>query len=127
MNYRIVARKISIEEDEYSLTIGFLDDGMEPHRYVLLQKTLEPDEQDEELGMAAAHIEIEDQSRSGYGGMASIAWREGELCIGLNEKGRKFLDVDGELLVAIEAAGWTAELKEALQKMGEDEFPLQLA
>ncbi|MBB3118229.1 hypothetical protein FHS03_001260 [Massilia violacea] len=94
---------------------------------MLLQKTLEPDEQDEELGMDTAHIEIEDQSRSGYGGIASLAWDGGELCIRLNERGRKFLSVDGSVLIAIEAAGWTTEVKEALQRMGEGGFPLQLA
>ncbi|NVD97302.1 Imm10 family immunity protein [Massilia sp. BJB1822] len=127
MDYKIAAKTISIEEDEYSLTIGFLDDGKEPHKYVLLQKTLEPDEQDEELGMNVAHIEIEDQARSGYGGIASIAVDDGGLCIRLNEKGKKFLDVAGLLLIAFESPAQKAELQAALQRMAEDDFPLQFA
>ncbi|WP_256077331.1 Imm10 family immunity protein [Massilia sp. YIM B04103] len=127
MDYKIAAKTISIEEDEYSLTIGFLDDGEEPHKYVLLQKTLEPDEQDEELGMDVAHIEIEDQARSGYGGIASIAVDDGGLCIRLNEKGKKFLDVAGQLLIAFESPAQKVELQAALQRMCEDDFPLQLA
>ncbi|UMR28898.1 Imm10 family immunity protein [Massilia sp. MB5] len=127
MDYEIAAKKINIEEDGYSLTIGFLDEGEEPHKYVLLQKTLEPDEQDEALGMDVAHIEIEDQARSGYGGIASVAMDDGGLRIRLDEKGKKFLDVAGQLLIAFESPEQKTELQAALQRMSEDDFPLQLA
>lgn len=127
MDYKIAAKKISIEEDEYSLTIGFLDDGEAPHKYVLLQKTLEPDEQDEKLGMDVAHIEIEDQARSGYGGIVSAGMDKDGLCIHLNEKGKQFLNVAGKLLIAFENPAQKAELQAALQRMAENDFPLQLA
>lgn len=127
MDYQIAAKTISIDEDEYSLTVGFLDDGAEPQRYVLLQKALEPDEQDRKLGMDVTHIEIEDQIRSGYGGIASVVFKDGRLLINLNEKGKKFLNIEGQLLISIEEPELKPDLKEALQKMSKDDFPAELA
>lgn len=50
--------------------VGFADHEFDTQRYLMLQRALEHDEQDIELGMDTFHVEWCSQENSGYGGIA---------------------------------------------------------
>jgi hypothetical protein len=60
-----------VDEDSNVLMVGFADDEFDTKEYILLQKTLVPDQKDKELGLDKVH-EYNDQSRSTYAGILNI-------------------------------------------------------
>jgi hypothetical protein len=101
VDYVLEAKYVYADDDGDVLTIGFADDQFEPRQYILLQKALDPDSQDARLAMNALHIEVEDQARSGYGGIASVRYAKEELVIALTDVARKFLHVDGNIRIVL--------------------------
>ena len=57
------------DPDEALVLIGFSDDAIQPTRYLLLQRSLEPDDQDRSLGHDTYHVEWCGEERSLYGGI----------------------------------------------------------
>ena len=57
------------DPDEALILIGFCDDPASPSRYLLLQRSLELDDQDRSLGQDTYHVEWCGQGRSVYGGI----------------------------------------------------------
>lgn len=51
------------------LLVGFYDDPISPSRYLLLQRSVEPDDQDKTLGHDTYHVEWCEQGQSIYGGI----------------------------------------------------------
>ena len=64
---RFTASCITWQNENGVAVLGFADDELNTTRYVLLQRTLEPDQQDRSLGQDRVHIEVNDQSQSAYG------------------------------------------------------------
>ncbi len=127
MGYLLDATYIGIEDDGYVFVLGFADDAFAPQKYVLLQRGLEPDEQDISLGMDKAHVEIEDQSRSGYGGIASVRYRDGTLFIALTPEGKAFLAVDDEIAITLSCDEvMIARALEALPVVAKGDFPIEI-
>ena len=58
---------------------------MNQHEYLMIQDSLNYDEQDVELGMDTYYLEVNDQSKGGYGGIDRIELDRGKLKIGLNK------------------------------------------
>src|SRR5438128_11669206 len=56
--------------------LGFADDDINTTQYLLLQRTLEPDQQDRRLGMDKVHVELNSQSKSAYGNIEEAQLRE---------------------------------------------------
>lgn len=94
---RIEAQEVYFDpNDEYgAATAAF---NSEAGEYVLLQRTLEPDSQDLELGMAGVYLEVSDQGASIYDGIASVNLTPARLVVALNEKGAERVG-DGELII----------------------------
>ena len=61
------------DPDERTFLVGFYDDPAEPSRYLLLQRSLDPDDQDRTLGHDTYHIEWCGQEHSMYGGIEEFA------------------------------------------------------
>ena len=57
------------DPDEALLLIGFSDDPIQPSRYLLLQRSLELDDQDRSLGHDTYHVEWCGQDQSFFGGI----------------------------------------------------------
>jgi hypothetical protein len=55
--------------------------------YVLLQRALEPDEQDIELGMAGVYLEVNEQGLAAYDGIGAATLTPTRLVLELNEEG----------------------------------------
>jgi hypothetical protein len=58
--------------DEALVLVAFADDPVKPSRYLLLQRSLEPDDQDRALGHNTYHVEWCGQERSIYGGIEAF-------------------------------------------------------
>ncbi|MEZ6235461.1 MAG: Imm10 family immunity protein [Phycisphaerales bacterium] len=64
-------------------SIALADAAEGPSSYLLLQRTLEPDEKDRTLGLVGVYVELGSQHRSGYGGVESIELDGAALCVRL--------------------------------------------
>lgn len=93
MKLRFTADAVEIEENDLNvLFVGFYTE----ENYLMIQKSLdEPDEQDVELGMDNYHIERDDQSYGGYGGVSQILLERESAEVHLDETGKKNLECDG--------------------------------
>ncbi len=58
----------------------------ETGNYLILSRTLTPDEQDKKLGMEQIHIELNDQKNSTYGGVAVGSFSSSRLEFCLNNR-----------------------------------------
>lgn len=87
MEIKFIANKVTCEinkEEDYYL-LGFSDNGDEPDQYVVLQRAINFDEQDVELGMNTYYFEYSNQSNSGYGICKKIVIEKGYVFFELKE------------------------------------------
>lgn len=82
------------DDENDVLMIGFADDQFEPQEYILLQKTMHPDEQDLALGFDKIHITYNDESQSQYGGIEKVLLKAGSIEIYLDEEAVEALDCE---------------------------------
>ena len=96
---KIRAQEIHFSTDEGIAVVGFQDDDS---RYVLLTRALDPGDQARNPDLQGIHLEVEDQSRSGYDLIATAkASPQGlELLLnpeGINHIGEAEITVDFEM------------------------------
>ncbi len=102
MSYHFNASHLFLQDNDHLTLLGFADDESAPSQYVLLQKAKEHDEQDRQMGMDKIHIQIEDESRSLYGGIKRISKEGKHLLIELEEKALSALDIDGDIDISVD-------------------------
>jgi len=85
------AKEITADYDEFGILVIYL--GGEEN-YLMIQYQDEYDDQEVKLGMNTYHIERDDQSFGGYGGVKNWALKEGLLTIELNPKGQENLKTE---------------------------------
>lgn len=73
---RFTASCITWQNEDGVALLGFADDEFNTTRYLLLQRTLEPDPQDCGLSHDRVYIELNDQSRSAYGDVEEARLRK---------------------------------------------------
>ena len=101
MAYQLEADHVYSFDDEDMVMVGFADDRVNPSRYVILQKSKTCAEQDRQLGLDQIHIEVEDQSRSTYGGIKSINLEDDQLIIAITQEARMALNIDGDIEIKV--------------------------
>jgi hypothetical protein len=69
---KFIAHCVTCQNENGVALVGFADDEFNTTSYLLLQRTLEPDEQDIQLGQDQIHVELNSPSQSGYGGIEAI-------------------------------------------------------
>lgn len=86
------AEEVGIEESEFEvLVVGFYTE----EHYLMIQKNLgKSDEEDAVSGMDSYHIERDDQSFGGYGGVEHIELSRSRIEVKLDETGKANLDCD---------------------------------
>lgn len=86
------AEEVGIEESEFEiLVVGFYTE----ENYLMIQKTLgESDEQETDSEMNSYHVERDDQSFGGYGGVERIELSRNQIEARLDETGKANLDCD---------------------------------
>jgi hypothetical protein len=124
MDYLLVGHSMRLEVDGEVFSLVFADSADHPGRYVMLQKTLAPDEQDIDLGIDGLHLEIDDQSRSGYRAISSIEVREARARIFLTGQGQESLGWES-IVIAFAEKDMGAAFG-ALAGVVGDEFPIRL-
>jgi hypothetical protein len=120
------AKFVSFQNEDGIVVVGFADDEFQTTQYVLLQRTLEPDEQDRKLGHDKVHVELDSQNRSGYGGIERIQMEGSALRFALNAKGSKFLGTPAISINLDDANVDYGTLKEYLSVVAGDESILSL-
>lgn len=102
MTYQVIARRIIVEGDDSAVVIGFADDEFSPSMLVLIQKSLKVDERDRTMGFDKVHIQIEDESRSGYGGIVEISAGHDRMTVFLDQASRAALKIDGDIEISVD-------------------------
>ena len=98
---RFKAENFSLSGDEYSSMAAFGDEPRQPKNYVLLQRIVNPSQEDIELGHDQVHIEINGQERSEYGAIETCLLQDEELRIMLNEDSAKRLRVASDIRIEL--------------------------
>lgn len=88
---RLMAACVVCEEQDGNYLLGFADSATDTSKYVMLQRSVELSEQDRNLGFDQPHIEIDDQSRSQYGGITRAELSDGRLLLLLDDNAKKTL------------------------------------
>lgn len=86
----LVASQTSCHEEDGVVVVAFetVPEESGGETYLVLQRTLEPNDEDARLGMDVAHLEVSDQARGDYGLIEKAElWSEG-LRIILNSEGQ---------------------------------------
>lgn len=122
MNYHFEAIHVFTQDDGCMVMIGFADSEIEPNKSLILQKSHEHDSQDKQLGMDKIHIQIEDESRSKYGGINSVNVSEGVVRFSLSDDAKSALHIDGDIEAEVsEDHPDFEEVKAQLKEMCESE------
>jgi hypothetical protein len=110
-----------IEDDV--IMIGFADDEFDTKEHLLLQKSLEFDEQDKTLGQDKVHITYIDELYSAYGGVQKVILKSNSVEIQLSASTAKVLQTEEqiEILLAQQGTSNIEELKHYLQLMFKEE------
>ena len=128
MDYFLDAQIVTLDRDEFTLVLGFSSGAADTPSYVLLQKSLNADEQDEALGMAGVHIQVDSEKRSGYNAVAGIYLRGDLLNITLRADARPLLRIDGDIQIKLpQAAPNLSAQLEAFAREIHGEFPFNLS
>ena len=90
MILHFAAEQVEVEENDLDvLIVGFYTE----ENYLMIQQSLDGyDEQDAALGMDTYHIERDDQSYGGYGGVEKILLRPESIEVALDETGKENLE-----------------------------------
>jgi Immunity protein 10 len=101
-NYQFSAHYIFVEDDDSMTRIGFADDEFSPSKLMLIQKASNVDERERAMGFEKLHIQIEDESRSRYGGITEIRVSSENLVVSLDQPARFALKIEGNVEIAID-------------------------
>lgn len=88
-----------IDEEIDVLMIGFADDEFDTQEYILLQKTLNPSEEDFEAGFDKIHITYNDESQSLYDGILKFYFTRNRIEITLNEVASEILNCTSVIVI----------------------------
>ena len=66
--------------------LALADDELNPSQYILLQRTLEPDQQDRNLGHDKVHIELNSQVQSTYCDVEQAQVQRGRIVLQIDAK-----------------------------------------
>ena len=74
---------VTFQNADGVVMVGFADDEFNTNEYVLLQRTLQPDEQDRSLGLDGVHLQVDSPDQSGYDCIKRIRVTRSEIQIEL--------------------------------------------
>jgi len=100
MAYAFDARVVALDRDEDVLIVGFADDPTDYTRYLTIQYLQHYSEGDREDGSAEPYLEIEDQSRSCYGGVVEIRLSRHRILLKTDQEANRHLQIDGGIEIS---------------------------
>jgi hypothetical protein len=98
------------DEDDSFYMVGLADDADDPVDYIMIQRTLDPDPQDVELGLDQVYIELRDEDHSCYGGVKSVTLNPDSCVFSLTPEGVEDLGVGPVFTVRFDPANPKFEL-----------------
>ena len=86
MNVTREATTVTVDTVDDVLVVGFARLDLEgvPEEYLILQRSLDPDE--DEPGIAGVYVERDDQGSSGYGGIVQFVLHRDQVLLELDEQ-----------------------------------------
>ena len=119
MEERFPVKVVQFErnEEENYLQIAFGEHDGDPERYMIVQRCIEPDEQDREMGLDGLYTETPDEALTGYEVCKYISWDGSHVVFDFDngQPRRLTLDLSGAKYAA-------KELVEYLRLTGQDVF-----
>lgn len=102
MTIRIRANAATFTNDGYSTLLGFAEDPVNPQRYVMLNLTNSPDDQDISLGMDGVHIEAGDLKIDGYDLVTDLVLNGRNLIVQIEPDAARKAGIDREIEIAMD-------------------------
>lgn len=102
MNYKLNANHIFVQEDDLMKIISFADDEFSPSKFLILQKAAASNESERAMSMDKIHIQIEDESRSSYGGISAVRLSGENLVLSLDQEARLALQIEGDVEIGVD-------------------------
>jgi len=102
MNYKLNANHIFVQEDDLMKIISFADDEFSPSKFLILQKAAASNESERAMSMDKIHIQIEDESRSSYGGISAVRLSGENLVLSLDQEARLVLQIEGDVEIGVD-------------------------
>ena len=120
MTYAFDARVVALDRDENVLIVGFADAPVDYVRYLTIQYLQHYSKEDREDGSAQPYLEIEDQSRSCYGGVVEIRLSRHRFLLKTDQEANRHLQIDGDIEVSFDEAAFDfASLAAALETISQ--------
>jgi len=114
MNFELFAKSISFSENDENLVFAFGDDEHSVSRYLMLQHSLSPQDQDIQLGLDGLYIERDDQKHGCYVGVQAIRRIDNRIEIELTERGIQKLGVDKIIITPLP---WVSIIDQGLSRL----------
>lgn len=111
----IDAKSVSSLEENGVVMLAFADDPAAPSQYVLLQRTLNPSQQDKDLGQDRVHVQVNGELNSGYGDISEASLDRSGLSFRLTQETAERLRTDEH--VAIKFSLSADELRDVEAKL----------
>ncbi|MFC6840590.1 Imm10 family immunity protein [Xanthomonas theicola] len=122
--YKFSAKNVSVREDGYCIVIGLADGEVDPSRYLILQNAKTYDQQDRNLGMDHAHIEIGGGLEPCYGGLEKVSFNGNIVEFLLSVEAQKKLGVTEGIEILLATKDNYEQLEKALiQICAAEEIP----
>lgn len=102
MNYKLNANHIFVQEDDLMKIISFADDEFSPSKFLILQKAAASNESERAMSVDKIHIQIEDESRSSYGGISAVRLSGENLVLSLDQEARPALQIEGDVEIGVD-------------------------
>lgn len=109
MATQLVSNFIFAGIEDTIIMVGFADDEYNTEKHLLLQKSLEFDEQDKELGKDKVHLTYIDELYSAYGGILKFELKDITVEILLDERTAKKLKIEERLEIILPKSGYDRE------------------
>jgi len=94
---------VSVTEQDDTYIVGLADDELEPEQYIILQRAIFEDTQDDDLGLNTYFLEVCGPDSSGYGGIDSATLQEDRLELAL-QRPHRYLDGLEKIIVRFHLA-----------------------
>ena len=109
---------VAIEDDAETWRVGFADAEFNPKRYLLLRRERAPSAEDIELGLDGYHVEVNHESHSAHGGIASFELYRDRVIVEFEaEMVAAFGGVDAMRVAFALREGQFAELRHRLERL----------
>ncbi len=111
-----------IDDDINVILVAFADDEVEPQEYILLQRSIECEDGDKELGFDKVHITHNNESQSIYGGIQRFVLNKHSVEMVLDENTADAIGTDTKIEILLDQSiQENPAVKQILQQMFVDE------